>query len=418
MGSPASDHPILVVDDEPENLSFMERFLRKRFSTIHLANDGDEAVSVLKREKVSLILTDQRMPGMFGTELLKIAQELQPDAVRVLVTGHGDVETLTAAINGSHVYQVVIKPLDLKVMEMVIARAIEAHEAARRERELFEAFVFASVSAIEARDPSTAGHSFRVAKMTTGLAMVVDSITDGPLASVKFSRDDLEQIRFASLLHDYGKIGVPEAFLVKSHKLPPARRDLFEQRIRHARETRRIDGATEERLLAILHLLNSPDTTASVHDKELRILEASGLCDDDDLRFLRIEHGSLSREERAAVQAHVQGTIRFLKQLPWPDRLSRTPEIAGAHHEKLDGTGYPTGTTVIPVESRMMTICDIYDALCAADRPYKTAVPHERAVEILMNMALAGSLDTELLDAFFARKVYRAINKRSMSAWG
>ncbi len=412
----ASEHPILVVDDEPENLAMMERFLRKRYKTLHLANDGDEAVAVLRREKVSLILTDQRMPGMDGTEVLKIAAELQPDAMRVLVTGHGDVETLTLAINASHVYQVVSKPFDLKVMEMVVQRALEAHESAARERELFEAFVYASVSAIEARDPSTAGHSFRVAKMSTGLAMVVDGITEGPLADVKFTRDDLEQLRFASLLHDFGKIGVPEAFLVKSHKLPPSRRELFEQRIRHARDARRIDRPTEERLLAILQLLNSPDVAASVHDKELRVLEGSGLADDEDLRFLRIEHGSLSAEERAAVQGHVQGTIRFLKQLPWPARLARTTEIAGAHHEKLDGSGYPTGTTVIPIESRMMAICDIYDALCAADRPYKSAVPHERAVEILMNMALSGAIDPDLLDVFFQRRVYRSIAKRSQTS--
>src|SRR5262244_733054 len=181
-----AEHPILVVDDERPNLELIERFLRRKYKKVVTAEDGEPAM-------------------------------------RVLITGQGDVETLTAAINAAQVFQVITKPIDFKVMEMVVQRALEAFEAAAREHELFDAFVYASVSAMEQRDPSTAGHSFRVAMMTTGLAMAVDRVSAGPLADVRFGRDDVAQIKYASLLHDFGKIGVPEEVLVKARKLPPMR---------------------------------------------------------------------------------------------------------------------------------------------------------------------------------------------------
>ena len=344
-----------------------------------------------------------------GTELLERAIEVQPSAIRVLITGYGDVETLTSAINDGQTYQIINKPVDLRILDMVVRRALEAYDANVRERELFESFVMASVTAIEQRDPSTAGHSYRVAMMTTGLAHVVDAVSEGSFADIKFSRDDVDQIKYASLLHDVGKIGVREAVLVKSHKLPPTRLQLLMYRLEQAARNGHIDATERHRYAQIVELLNNPATSASDHLGELALLDDAPFVESGDMTYLRLERGSLSKEERRQIESHVAGTISFLRQLPWPERLGRVVAIAGSHHERLDGSGYPTGTAIVPIEAQMMAICDVYDALVAADRPYKTAVSHDRAVDMLMDMGKRGGLNQELLDYFLGRRVFRAM---------
>jgi response regulator RpfG family c-di-GMP phosphodiesterase len=411
MRVPLSDHPILVVDDEAPNLELIERFLKRKYKKVVVAQDSEQALWYLETQGVNLVIADQRMPKHDGIDLLMHARELQPKAMRILITGYMDVETLTSAINAAQVYHVITKPLDFKVLDMTVQRALEAHEAMEREHELFDAFVYASVTAMEQRDPTTAGHSFRVALMTTGLAMAIDKISSGPLGELRFSREEIEQIKYASLLHDFGKIGVPEDVLLKAKKLPPTRGLLVEQRIRHG-----FAGVRGARLAELLALLNEPGISASAHAAELAELRGSGVLDDEDVDFLAIESGSLSAAERRTIESHVQGTIRFLKQIPWPRRLSRITEIAAGHHEKLNGTGYPLGTTDIPVESRMMAICDVYDALCASDRPYRTAASHERALDILVQMRNDGEIDRLLLDVFMERRVFQVLRHRGRHA--
>lgn len=137
-------------------------------------------------------------------------------------------------------------------------------------------------------------------------------------------------------------------------------------------------------------------------DRELRIL------DDAHLTALLVARGSLTDSERAEVQNHVRHTFEFLRQIPWGQRLRRVPEIAGMHHEYLDGSGYPRGAAAseIPIQARMMTVADIFDALTAADRPYKKAVPVEKALDILHLEAAAGKLDPQVLDVFVSARVY------------
>jgi HD-GYP domain-containing protein (c-di-GMP phosphodiesterase class II) len=129
----------------------------------------------------------------------------------------------------------------------------------------------------------------------------------------------------------------------------------------------------------------------------------------EELDVLSIRKGSLSESERRSIESHVSHTYDFLQRLPWTGELRRIPEIAWAHHEKLDGTGYPRGLKgdQIPVQSRMMTIADIYDALVAWDRPYKKHVSEERAKEILCEEARAGRIDQELLNVFIQTEIYR-----------
>jgi len=128
----------------------------------------------------------------------------------------------------------------------------------------------------------------------------------------------------------------------------------------------------------------------------------------DEAKILAIPRGSLTPAEFKEIQSHVIHTYEFLTRIPWTREFRRIPEIARSHHEKLDGTGYPEGRRrdEILVQSRMMTIADIYDALTAGDRPYKKAIPKEEALDILEHERQAGHLDGALLDVFVEAKIY------------
>jgi hypothetical protein len=129
---------------------------------------------------------------------------------------------------------------------------------------------------------------------------------------------------------------------------------------------------------------------------------------DDEVRFLSIRKGSLDEAERLEIESHVTHTYRFLLQIPWTKELQAIPQIAYGHHEKMDGTGYPLHVRgqQIPIQTRMMTIADIFDALTAADRPYKRAVPVPRALDILGDETRAGMLDPDLFGLFVAARVF------------
>jgi HD-GYP domain-containing protein (c-di-GMP phosphodiesterase class II) len=132
------------------------------------------------------------------------------------------------------------------------------------------------------------------------------------------------------------------------------------------------------------------------------------LLEDDEVRLLSIRKGSLSKVERVQIESHVLHTYRFLSQIPWTREIREIPTIAVGHHEKLNGSGYPQKLSApdIPIQTRMMTIADIFDALSASDRPYKKAVPIERALEILGCAVKDGEIDGDLFHAFVAGRVY------------
>jgi HD-GYP domain-containing protein (c-di-GMP phosphodiesterase class II) len=317
---------------------------------------------------------------------------------------------------------------------------------------LFEGFVAASVTAIESRDPTTSGHSFRVAELTCALAAAVDRADRPPFREVRFTPEQMKELRYASLLHDFGKVGVREEVLVKAKKLYPGQLELIRQRVELIRRglqlgitQRKLDRllregpaaaaalADEDRELALLlqevdeHFravvtANEPsvmaEETASkiLHLAERAYPDPEGpprtMITPEEARVLSIPRGSLTPEEYRQIQSHVVHTYQFLSQIPWTRELARVPEIARAHHEKLNGTGYPEAITAerIPIQSKMMTITDIFDALTASDRPYKAAVPLERALDILGFERKAGAIDADLLDLFIA---VRAWERRS-----
>ena len=319
---------------------------------------------------------------------------------------------------------------------------------------LFEGFVKASVTAIESRDPTTSGHSERVAQLTVGLAKAVGRSTSGRYRDTRFSRDDLVQIQYAALLHDFGKVGVREHILVKPKKLYDHQRELILERFRTIRRGYQIEGldskvrylmqASRERIAAELHqidsqvearlaqiddairfILQANEPTVLDQGGFERIAEIAGMTyrsDDgdelpiltcDEASALQIRRGSLTEAERLEINSHVVHTYNFLCEIPWGRTLRDVPHIAGAHHEKLDGTGYPRGLRgqEIPVPARIMTIADIYDALTAKDRPYKRALPAEKALDILADDVKKGAIDAELFAIFQQAQVWALVSK-------
>ncbi len=319
---------------------------------------------------------------------------------------------------------------------------------------LFDGFVKAAVTAIESRDPTTSGHSERVAELTIGLAKAVNRTETGHYREVRFSRDDLKQIEYAALLHDFGKVGVREHVLVKAKKLYEHEREMILQRFQLIKRGYKIEGLeskvrylTEasreqiaERLAAvdsdiiakvaelddiIKFILNANEPTVLDQGGFERIATIAGMSfhDDDgthhpvlthdEASCLQIRRGSLTEKERLEINSHVVHSFSFLSRIPWSRTLRDVPDIAHAHHEKLDGSGYPKALKgdQIPIPARMMAISDIYDALTASDRPYKKAMSTEKALDIVGSEVKRGQLDTELFEVFLQSRVW-AITQR------
>jgi HD-GYP domain-containing protein (c-di-GMP phosphodiesterase class II) len=290
-------------------------------------------------------------------------------------------------------------------------------------QELFEQFVRASVMAIEVRDRATQGHSARVAELTVRQAETVNAVAQGTFAELHFDPDQLRELRYAALLHDFGKVAVPEYIFGKAKKLPDGRLETVRLRFFLALEQAASESERTE-LLALLEqivLANEPRVVDEAADATLtaaatrtyRELDTTQpLLSAEELEFLRIPRGSLSGDERRRMEMHVTQSFAFLREIPW----TKTPwqnvaELAYGHHELLDGTGYPRGlrADAISPQIRMLTISDVFDALTASDRPYKPAMPVERALDILTReFAERGKVDRGLLDLFISKRLYLA----------
>jgi HD-GYP domain-containing protein (c-di-GMP phosphodiesterase class II) len=348
------------------------------------------------------------------------------------------------------------RPEDLEMIESIASQAavaIDNKNLLDSIQNLFDGFVQASVTAIEQRDPSTAGHSGRVEKLTTSLASAVTKIEVGKYKDVYLTDDQLKELRYACLLHDFGKVGVREHILIKAKKLIPGQLEVIQARfefversvqVKYANEKleamrsgrgdahtltdidRRLESELAQLNLWIQGIIEANEPTVLPQDKSsmLEFLSqqtykdmggtSHPMLDPQEFRFLSIKRGTLDPQERLEMEAHVTHSFHFLTKIPWTPLMRHIPEIAYGHHEKLDGTGYPRGLTAdqIPLQARMMTISDIYDALTAQDRPYKRAVPVSTALDILHSEANDGKLDKDLLDVFITNRVYESTAPR------
>jgi HD-GYP domain-containing protein (c-di-GMP phosphodiesterase class II) len=283
--------------------------------------------------------------------------------------------------------------------------------------------------------------------MTLGLAEAVSRMKTGPFAHVHFTPEQMKELRYATLLHDFGKIAVRELLLVKANKLFPAQLAVIKQRFAYLHqelETERVQrkldavlahgngfdhfediekeyGHKQTELQKDLHfIIRINDASILVEGVVDRLIDISRktyrdpegikhyLLTPGEIDSLSVRQGSLNDDERKQIESHVVHSFDFLAQIPWSPDLRYIPWIVRAHHEKVNGKGYPNGLRddEIPIQAKIMSICDIFDALCAADRPYKRAVPVNLAFEILENAVHRNELDSELFRIFMEARVF------------
>ncbi len=337
----------------------------------------------------------------------------------------------------------------LKSFASIASAALENSQLYKDIENLFEGFVTASVHAIESRDLATRGHSDRVAHLTVDLAQKISSSGENELKDYKFSPTQIAEIRYAALLHDFGKIGVSEATLLKQEKLSPLQKLSIRSRLdgfKNAAEIKLLNeylfslisqrraptelefnklknqvrhfGEEIEIYWNTILDLNKPTVLDANKDEKLnnianlKCLDCNGnhtpLILPEEQFALKIKKGSLTETERLEIESHVTHTFNFLRKIPWTNHLSKVPDIAAGHHERLNGTGYPrklSAPEILP-QSRIMAICDIYDALVASDRPYKASLPSEKALDILQAQSQKGDIDSRFLKVFIEAKVF------------
>lgn len=402
-------------------------------------------------KKRSILSVDTLSDRHFGSQDSIVAQAIRSVmCVPLLLDGEalGLIQLDTSS--DPHAF----KPEDLEILTGVCAEtavALRNFQLYSDIERLLDGFVRASVQAIEERDPATAGHSFRVAAYAENLARAVDR--SRALRQVSFTRDQLREIRYAALLHDFGKVGVREHVLRKEKKLHQSEMSLLQQRFRHARaclereayrrladlqcdkglegdafraERGRLEAELREdfaRLDRFFDAICSANEPAISHGGEVAGLEdlrafaypdldgsPAPLLDDCELAALSVTKGCLTAEERRQIEAHVADSYSFLILIPWTRDLAGVPAIAHGHHEKLDGSGYPMGLrgSQISIQTRILTISDIYDALTAGDRPYKKAMPVDAALDLIAQECRAGRLDAALFDVFVEARAWSA----------
>lgn len=311
---------ILCVDDEPDIASTLRRFFRKDYE-VTIATSGLEALGLIKTQPFDLIISDQRMPEVTGDMVLRFAMETQPDAVRILLTGYSDMESLIKSVNDAGIYKYITKPWEPEMLRLTVVRALESVSLKKKldlfTQELKQGYIdvvtMLSV-ACEGKDEDTGSHVLRVQHYTEQLAL-----------EMGVNAADAEHFGLMSILHDIGKLYIPDNILKKPAKL--------------------------------------------------------------------------DNEEWGHMQRHSEFGIKILGDNPF---FNVAREIAAAHHEKFDGSGYPKGLKgeEIPLPGRIVAVADVFDALTSS-RPYKEAWPVEKAIASMQ--AQAGShFDPAIIDSLNA----------------
>ena len=334
---------------------------------------------------------------------------------------------------------VAFSPSDQRLAESLASQAAIAltnRMLINQLEQLFESFINLINSAIDEKSPYTGGHCQRVPQLTMMLAEAVNETREGPLSDFQMSEKDRYELKIAGLLHDCGKVTTPVHVVDKATKLETIydrvhlidtrfevlKRDLEIEALRNHMDERKLRGRLRELEddRKFLHACNvggermrDEDVARVRRIAEYRWRDVSGheakFLTDDEVRNLTIRAGTLTEDERKIINHHIVATIRMLEALPWPRHLTKVPEYAGGHHERMDGKGYPKGLTreQMSVQARCMGIADIFEALTAKDRPYKKGKTLSESLEILGRMKLNNHIDPDLFDIFVRRKIYR-----------
>jgi HD-GYP domain-containing protein (c-di-GMP phosphodiesterase class II) len=317
--------------------------------------------------------------------------------------------------------------------------------------ELFEAFINLINLAIDEKSPYTGGHCQRVPALTMMLAEAADATREGPLASFRMDDRDRYELKIAGLLHDCGKVTTPVHVVDKATKLQTLfdRIHLIDTRFEVLKRDAEINALRRQLALRGPGDAGADEAIWQNYLEEVRVLdeereflrkanvggEAMKEADQQRVRDIGSRHkwrdvdaneteflsadeadnlairaGTLTQKEREIINYHIVATIKMLEQLPWPKHLTKVPEYAGGHHERMDGKGYPKGLTreQMSLQARMMGIADIFEALTAKDRPYKPGMKLSQAMGIMANFRKNGHIDPDLFEVFIKQGVYRS----------
>jgi HD-GYP domain-containing protein (c-di-GMP phosphodiesterase class II) len=333
------------------------------------------------------------------------------------------------------------------------AVALTNHRLIHELQTLLESFIKTIASAIDEKSPYTGGHVRRVAELTMIIARRINEIQEGSFAAVSFDDNQLEELRLAAWLHDVGKITTPEHIVDKRSKLETIynRMELLQIRVELLRREHEIEklrlnppvgeakaaqdgptideGAFIKDLEADYQFLLKTNTgyeaVTEEHVERLKQIaerkyvvdgQWCPLLDKDELKYLSIRQGTLSCEERNIINNHARVTYKMLSQLPFPRKLRHVAEYAAAHHERMNGTGYPNGLKgdAISLQSRILALADVFEALTAKDRPYKKAITLSQAIKIIGFMVKDGHIDPDLFELFVKERIYSDYVKREL----
>jgi HD-GYP domain-containing protein (c-di-GMP phosphodiesterase class II) len=312
---------------------------------------------------------------------------------------------------------------------------------------LLDSFIRSIASAIDEKSAYTGDHVRRVAELTMTIARRINEVKEGPYAGVSFDEHQLKELHLAAWLHDLGKITTPEHVVDKASKLETVfnriellqlrfellRREHEIGKLRQAiRDGRQATGDDPGETLAesddfirsldedYQFLVRDNNGSEAMTDEQIARLKRIAqrtypvdgawrpILDDNELENLSVRQGTLTGAERNIINNHAMVTYKILSQLPFPKTLRHVAEIAAAHHERMNGTGYPNGLRgdQIFLQSRILALADVFEALTAKDRPYKKPTNLSQALKIIGFMVKDGHIDPELFDFFLKERLY------------
>jgi len=323
---------------------------------------------------------------------------------------------------------------------------------------LLYAFIKSIATAIDEKSPYTGGHINRVVDLTMTMAEEINKTDQGPLGGAFFSKDELEELRLAAWMHDIGKITTPEYVVDKASKLETIFNRIKLVETRFHMIAKAIENEYLQRKIELMQNHTSDETNIKRMDEKLAV-QLKSLEDDfnfvkecnqsvefmsddkidrikeiatktfvspegeqpylteEEVENLCIRKGSLTEKERKTIENHASMTKKMLNELPFPVKLARVSEYASSHHEKLDGSGYPLGLSKkeLPLQSRIMVIADIFEALTAKDRPYKKPMNLSQAIKILGFLKKDNHIDPDIHDLFLERRLFYEYAQKEMA---